>query len=150
MVGSDPQKFKDLAEITELPEERQESCKVDFSTATWSWETLLKPHLRAPDQPKQKIEVIYGEAKGRLAMFAQAFRDIRLLETLADFVGDRYAWPRPFAMEMESCGEVGANWRSRKLKLCYEMAQDFALLYRDYGGKLKAQQQKGNKAKKKQ
>jgi hypothetical protein len=50
----------------------------------------------------------------------------------------------------EDAGDVGANWRSRKLKLCYEMAQDFALLYRDYGGKLKAQQQKGKKTKKKQ
>jgi hypothetical protein len=40
-------------------------------------------------------------------------------------------------MEMLECGEVGANWRSRKFKVCYEMAQEFAETYRDYGGKLK-------------
>lgn len=40
-------------------------------------------------------------------------------------------------MEMVTCGEVGANWHSRKLKICYEMAQDFAELYRDYADKLK-------------
>jgi hypothetical protein len=48
---------------------------------------------------------------------------------LAEAVGDRYAWPQPFVMEMVECGEVGANWRSRNLKICYEMAQDFAELY---------------------
>jgi Putative metallopeptidase len=138
MVGSNPEKFKELAEITKLPEERQRSCKTDFTFMALSWETLLKPHLRAPDKPKQQIEVTYGEAKGDLEVYGQTFRDLKFLETLAEAVGDRFAWPKPFTMEMVSCGEVGANWRSRKLKICYEMAQDFAELYRDYGDKLKA------------
>jgi putative metallopeptidase DUF4344 len=137
MVGSDPIKFKELAELTELPDERQESCKGDFSTVEWSWGTLLKPHLRTLDQPRQEIKVTYGEGKGRLGLFARSFQDIKFLETLADFVGERYKWPNPIAMEMESCGEAGANWRSRKLRVCYEMAQEFVELYRDYGGKLK-------------
>jgi hypothetical protein len=138
MVGSDPSKFKELADMTKMPEERQESCKTDFSTAVWSWETLLKPHLRAADQPRQEIQISYGEAKGPLEGYARAFRDIRFLETLAEYFGDRYAWPKPFVMVMESCGEVGANWRSRKLRICYEMVQDFAELYRDYGSALKS------------
>jgi hypothetical protein len=138
MVGSNPEKFKELAEITKLPEERQQTCKTDFKFMSLSWETLLKPHLRAPDQPKQKVELIYGEGKGKLAAYAQTFRDIKFLETLAEFVGERYNWPRPFVMEMVSCGEVGANWHARKLKICYELAQEFAELYRDYGDKLKS------------
>jgi hypothetical protein len=137
MVGSNPEKFKELADIAKLPEERQQSCKGDFTFMAWSWETLLKPHLRAPDQPKQPIMLIYGVGKGDLAVYAQSFRDIGFLETLAEFVGERYAWPRPFVMEMRSCGEVGASWQSRRLTLCYEMAQEFAELYRDYGDKLK-------------
>jgi hypothetical protein len=132
MVGSNPEKFKELAEITKLPEERQQSCKTDFTFMALSWETLLKPHLRSPDQPKQKVELIYGEGEGKLGAYAQ---------TLAEFV-ERYNWPRPFVMEMVSCGEVGASWRSRKLKLCYEMAQEFAELYRDYGDKLKSANRK--------
>ena len=148
MVGSDPEKFKELGEITGLPEERTRSCKGDYSTATWSWETLLKPHLRTADQPRQKIEIIYGDGKGKLAVFARSFRDIGFLETLADFVGERYAWPNPFVMEMQTCGEPGANWRSRKLRLCYEMAQEFAELYRDYGNKLKASQRNKRKVSK--
>ena len=46
MVGSHPQKFKVLAERAEMPEDRQASGKGDFTFAEWSWETLLKPHLR--------------------------------------------------------------------------------------------------------
>jgi hypothetical protein len=98
---------------------------------------LLKPHARGLEQAKQKIEIIYGEGKGPLKAYAQMFRDIKFLEAFAELVSERYNWPRPFVMEMESCGEVGANWRSRKLKICYEMAREFAELYRDYSDKLK-------------
>jgi putative metallopeptidase DUF4344 len=133
MVGSHPEKFSALAGRAQMPEDRQASCKSDFTFAAWSWESLLKPHLRAPHQPKQKIELSYGEATGKLGVYARTFREIKFLETLADHIGNRYAWPKPFAMEMVECGEVGANWHSRKLKICYEMAQEFAQLYRDYG-----------------
>lgn len=137
MVGSHPEKFTELADRAKMPEDRQQSCKGDFIFAQWSWETVLKPHLRAPDQPRQKIELTYGDAQGKLAVYARTFRDIKFLETLAEHLSERYAWPRPFVMEMVTCGEVGANWHSRKLKICYEMAQDFAELYRDYADKLK-------------
>jgi Putative metallopeptidase len=149
MVGWNQEKFKELADIAKMPEDRQRSCKTDFTFTALSWETLLKPRVRAPDQPKQKIELIYGEAKGPLAPFAKAFRDIKFLETISEAVGDRYAWPQPFVMEMVECGEVGANWRSRKLKICYEMAQEFAELYRDYGDKLGASRRQQKKGKKK-
>jgi Putative metallopeptidase len=147
MVGSHPEKFKELAGRAEMPEDRQASCKGDFTFAEWSWETLLKPHLRASDAPKQKIELTYGEAKGKLGVYARAFREIKFLETLAEHIGERYAWPRPFVMEMVECGEVGANWSSRKLKICYEMAQEFAELYRDYGDKLKISEVSARKKK---
>jgi Putative metallopeptidase len=148
MVGSNPEKFRELADIAKMPEDRQRSCKTDFTFMSLSWETLLKPHLRAPDQPKQKIDITYGDAKGPLAVYAKAFRDMKFLETLAEAIGDRFAWPQPFSMEMVECGEVGANWRSRKLKICYEMAQEFAELYRDYGAKLKPAKPQANKKKK--
>jgi Putative metallopeptidase len=147
MVGSDPEKYKELADIAKLPEERQASCKGDYTFAAWSWETLLKPKLRAPDQPKQSIELTYGEGKGEMDVYARVFRDIRFLETLREYIGERYAWPQPFVMVMETCDEVGANWRSRKLRICYEMAQDFAELYRDYGDALKKTAKRKSKSK---
>jgi hypothetical protein len=48
MVGSDDEKFKDLAKETKLPEERRDACAGDYSSAAYSWDLVLKPHRRAP------------------------------------------------------------------------------------------------------
>ena len=48
MVGSDPEKYKTLAADTELPEQRQASCVYEWKNTSWSWEELLKKHLRSP------------------------------------------------------------------------------------------------------
>jgi hypothetical protein len=134
MVGSDPGKFKDLANETKMPESRQESCKQDYADASWSWDMALMPHRRAPEQPETRIEVVYGEGTGALDIFAQSFRAVRMLETVAERFKADYALPAPFTMEMLSCGSPGARWndKSHKLTLCYEQAFDFAELYRAY------------------
>jgi hypothetical protein len=135
MVGSDDEKFKNLAAETKLPEARQDSCVGDYSNAEYSWRAMLTPHRRAPDQPKTKIDVVYGPAKGRLEFVAQAARSIELLEVVAAGASEELAWPVPFAMEMQTCGFPNARWdlSTHKLTLCYELAADFADLYRDYG-----------------
>jgi hypothetical protein len=78
--------------------------------------------------------VIYGDGEGDLAPYAEAFRSMRLLETFAEYAS-RYAWPAPFTMEMQTCGNVGARWTipTRRLHICYELAQEFLELFRDYG-----------------
>ena len=78
MVGSDKDKFKDLASETKLPEDRQDSCAEDYSDALYAWDLLLKPHLRSPDQPKTKIDVVYGEARDRLEPAARAAQSMPL------------------------------------------------------------------------
>ncbi len=135
MVGTGEDKYKHLAAATKLPKDRQESCAEDFSTASNTWDMTLKPHLRSPDQPKTKIDVVYGDATGKLEPAAQALRAMRLLETVAERMADTYAWPAPFAIEMQSCGYANAQWlpKARKLALCYELAADFGDLYRGYG-----------------
>ena len=140
MVGSDPKKFRHLADESKLPESRRESCGPDYRNASFSWRELLKPHRRGPDQPKTKIEVVYGEAKGKLKIFADSARSMRLLETLADWAADEYVWKAPFTIEMKTCGETGANWSpfTRKVMLCYEMAEELAEVYRKYGKRMKA------------
>jgi hypothetical protein len=134
LVGSDKDKFKELARETKLPEDRQDSCAGEYRKASNSWDLVLKPHLRAPDQPKTKIDVVYGEAKGKLEGAAQTARSIMLLEPVAALLADQLAWPNPFTLEMQSCGFVNAHWAAstHKLTLCYELAADFAELYRDY------------------
>ena len=134
MVGSDPNDFTDLADETKLPNYRQEGCKKDYAKAFTSWNTVLKPHVRQPDQQKTHIDVAYGDGKGNLDGYAKAFRHLRLLETVAEHLENDVAWPAPFTLEMQSCGFINAQWINpdRKLLLCYELAADFAELYRDF------------------
>lgn len=136
MVGTGEDKYQRLAAATKLPKERQQSCAGDFSAASNAWDMALKPHLRSPDQPKTGINVVYGPASGgKLEAVAQALRSMMLLETVAERMADTYAWPAPFAIEMQSCGYPNAQWlpRVRKISLCYELAADFGDLYRGYG-----------------
>ena len=135
MVGSDPVKFRDLAEEKKLPDDRQGSCRRDYRVASRSWEAVLAPHRHVEGQPKTRIDVIYGEGTGQLDVYARMFRDIRFLETIADRVSENLDWKGPLALEMRSCGEVNAYWykKDRKVHICYEMAQEFAELYRDFG-----------------
>ena len=135
MVGSDEDKFKALATEVKLPEERQDTCAGDYSNAAFSWDLLLKPHRRAPDEPKTKIDVVYGPATGRFEIARQAASSIRLLETVADRAASDFVWPMPFTLEMQSCDFPNARWdlSTYKLTLCYELGADFADLYRTYG-----------------
>jgi hypothetical protein len=134
-VGNDPNAMVDLANEMKLPADRRESCKRDFERASSSWHKVLQPHRRQPDEPIVAIETIYGEGKGDLAPYAQSFRTLQLLETVAGFTADELAWPVPFTLEMQSCGFINARWNdeTRKLTLCYELAADFAELGRDFG-----------------
>jgi len=135
MVGADPNRFKDLAEETKLPTDRQQSCSEDYRKAAKSWGVLLQPHVRGADQPKTEIDVVYSETKGKLEIVAQMAHSIRLLDGVAAQSSELVVWPAPFSLEMQTCGFINAKWdrSTRKLTLCYELAEDFAELYRDYG-----------------
>jgi hypothetical protein len=135
MLGADRARFGALADEIRLPQDRQRNCGWDYDTATRSWDRALAPFRRAADQPKAQIDVIYGAAEGALAAYAQALRNLQLLETIAAYAADRFAWAAPIVIEMRSCGEPGAKWviPARRLHICYEMAQDLAQLYRDVG-----------------
>jgi hypothetical protein len=135
MVGSGEDKYQQLADETNLPKDRQKGCAGDFGDAFYGWEASLMPHLRAPDQPKTQIDMVYGEGEGNLDVIAQSLRSIMLLEAVADRAASAYAWPAPFTLEAKTCGYVNAAWDSttHKLTLCYELAADFADLYRVYG-----------------
>jgi hypothetical protein len=134
MVGADPVKFKGLADETKLPESRQETCKDDYAKASRSWEMVLEPHRRAADVPETRIDVVYDDAQGDLDVFARSFRAVRILEAVARRSAADYAWPDPFTLAMRSCGRPAAAWddKIRTLRVCYELAFDFAELYRAY------------------
>jgi hypothetical protein len=135
MIGTGDPKYQSLADETKLPKDRQKSCASDYANGSGSWDAALKPHLRKPDQPKTKIDVIYGEGKGDLDVIADGLKSVGMLEAIAENAASAIAWPEPFTVEAQSCGYLNAAWipDKRKLFLCYELAQDFADLYRGYG-----------------
>jgi hypothetical protein len=140
MVGSDPVKFKEFADITKLPEPRRKTCENDYKKAVSGWDSVLKPFARDPDQPKIKIDVTYGDGEGEYNLYAQAYRSVRLLDVVTARLENVLAWPMPFAVEMQTCGGFNTGWNesTRKLTLCYELAADFVELYRSYNDKLMA------------
>jgi hypothetical protein len=134
MVGSDPAKFKKLADDAKMPEPRRQSCKQDYAKASRSWDMVLAPYRRRPDQPKTKIDIGYGDAKGDFEEFARTFRAIRILERVAEGSASTYVWSAPFTLEMRSCDGPNAGWddETRTVKICYQLAFDFAQLYLAY------------------
>ena len=134
MVGSDPDKFKGLADQMKMPGERQRTCKRDFAKTSEGWQTVLKPWLREAGDPETKIDVVYGDGKGTYDGLANMFRSIRFLETVAANSAARYKWPHPFTLKMESCGRPGTDYddEARTVTICYETPRDFAELYRAY------------------
>jgi hypothetical protein len=135
LFGADAARFKALPEETALPGERLRGCGGDYDRVSRSWDVALMPHRPAADQPKARIDVSYGAAAGDLGAYAQVLRNLRFLQTIAEFAADRVAWRAPILIELRSCREANAAWSAstRTLQLCYEMAQDFAKLYRDFG-----------------
>jgi len=135
MFGSDPEKYRQLAKDTNFPEGRQAACPYEWKNTQWSWEEILKKHLRAPDQPKVEVKVEYEENE-KYAIQERVLRHMGLLEALAAHAADRYAWPKPFTVEAKSCGMANARWRQRVLTLCYELAGEFIHLYTGFSKKL--------------
>ncbi len=138
MVGGDPDRFGKLADMSKMPADRQGDCQGDYSNASWSWEKTLAPHIRTPDQPKTKFNVRYLDSDKYQAL-GRAFRQVRILETLANHLTDRYVWRRPIDFVVLSCGTPNAHYdvATHSLTVCYELAADFGNLYRGYGAKAK-------------
>jgi hypothetical protein len=134
LVGGQPEKFADLATEVKLPEERQGTCQGDFSNASWSWEQVLKPHMRKADDPKTKIAVNYADP-GEYATLAELGRKLQILESVAEWLSNDFTWKRPITLEMQQCGSPGARWEldTKKLIVCYEIIREFIQLHRGYG-----------------
>jgi Putative metallopeptidase len=134
MVGGAPDKFEKLANEVKLPEERQDTCQGDFSNASWSWEQVLKPHMRKPEDPKTEIPVNYAPTK-EYAILSDLGQKLRILEVVAGWLSRDFVWKKPIGLEMQECGSPNARWdlQSKKVIVCYELIREFVQLYRGYG-----------------
>jgi hypothetical protein len=135
MVGSNPEKFAGLANAVKLPAERQRTCQDDYLNAKWSWDQVLEAHLRKPDQPKTEFNIVYGPGNGKYDPHAAVSQQMRLLETIAEGLSGRFVWRAPISLEMQTCGDANARFefRTRKVVVCYELADEFSDLYYRYG-----------------
>ena len=131
MVGGEPEKFTAVADEAKMPKGRQGTCQGDHSNASWSWEKVLKPHRRAANAKKTRINVTYSPGNGEYDVYAKVFKSVKMLEVVAEALSDRFVWREPISLEMKACGEPGANWDipDKKITVCYEIAAEFAALY---------------------
>jgi len=134
LVGGEPEKFAALADEVKLPKERQGTCQGDYSNASWSWEKVLKPHMRKPDDPKTTIKVTYTPST-EYASLAALGEKLKILESVAEWLSKDFVWRRPITLEMQECGSPGARWdlTSQKVIVCYEIIREFVQLHRNYG-----------------
>jgi hypothetical protein len=134
MVGAAPDKFTNLANEVKLPKERQSDCKFEYNNISWSWGEVLKPHKRKPDDPKTKIEVRYNPTK-EFATISELGRKLQILEAVAEWLSEDFAWKTPISLEMDECGSPDTRWIAAKktIVVCYEMIREFVQLHRDYG-----------------
>ena len=75
-----------------LPRTLRRRCGWDYDRASRSWEKVLMPHRPAADAPKPRIDVVYAVATGNLEVYAQVFRNLRFLETIAELAARRFDW----------------------------------------------------------
>jgi hypothetical protein len=135
MVGSNPGKFAGVADAAKLPAERRTTCQDDYLNAKWSWDQVLQSHLRKPDQAKTAINVVYGPGNGQYDSHRAVSQQMKLLETIGETLSDHFAWPAPISLEMQTCGDPNARFefRTKKVIVCYELADEFSDLYGRYG-----------------
>lgn len=134
LVGGAPEKFKGLADEVKLPKERQNTCQFDWSNASWSWEQLLKPHLRKPGDPRTTIKVTYVPS-AEFATLGELGQKLQILETVAEWLSDDFVWKTPISLEMRECGGPNARWipGPKKIEICYELIREFVQLHRAWG-----------------
>jgi hypothetical protein len=134
LVGGAPEKFMKLAREVKLPKERQDTCRFDFSNAEWSWEEVLKPHLRKPEDPETEIKVSYAPTR-EFATLAELGRKLRILESVAAWLSEDFVWKTPISLEMRECGSPGARYlpTTRTIFVCYEIIREFVELHCSFG-----------------
>lgn len=133
MVGADEAAFLGLAQDLGLPDDRIDSCALDYEQASDSWEIVTDPFVRDSDEPAGKISIVYDEAPKSLATLAQSLKSSALMEQVAVELDTFYDLPENVTFRATACGTDNAFWDpdTREVIICYEMLGGFAELYLD-------------------
>jgi hypothetical protein len=133
MVGSDQDKFGDLARDLELPEDRIQNCELDYEQALSAWRAVTDDHLRGDDGSSEQIEIVYEKPTPDHELIEIFLRESELIEEAADDFDTRFNLPNPITFAARNCNEENAFWdpAERELTLCYELMSGVARLYLD-------------------
>ena len=133
MVGSDSQRFAELADVAELPQQRRESCESEYAQVSASWGKLLEPHVRADgdNTPSAAIRVVYTKPPAALSEAASLIRESGLVEEIAKDVESSMLLPNTWTITLQACNESNAYRIAdqRQVVLCYELVQEALEFY---------------------
>lgn len=131
MVGADADAFQDLAEDLALPEDRIDSCALDYEQAADSWEYVTDPYLRQEGTAAGRIRVVHEDAPAELTFLGSFLREAEILETIAEELDTFYDLPENVTFRAAACGEDNAFWDAdtREIIICHELLGGFAELY---------------------
>jgi hypothetical protein len=125
MYGANPDRFKDVADAAELPEERRVRCAGEYEQAKTAWSSILDPHTLADGEAKSVVKVEVEAAPANM-IGAEILKTMELVETSAEFVASTFRLPGPVTFRLKSCGMANAYWNPADLEVvyCYELGQD--------------------------
>jgi Putative metallopeptidase len=134
MVGQDAERFKEFAENSEFPADREAKCANDYEKTRASWDSLLSPNA-ADEGAVSNVDVVYDPpAMPELEPFADWLKEADVLGILKVALADPYNLEDGITFRATSCGEVNAFWnpQTREVTYCYELAEFHAALIAKY------------------
>ncbi len=128
LYGNDPKRYKNIAEVVKLPNERRDSCEIESNENDRSWDGLLDSfwHAEIPEAERTKINVVYEPAKDFADEIAY-LKEIGVLEDLRRIMAEHYKFKPGIRVEAAQCDEANAFWNAeeRRITICYELVADF-------------------------
>lgn len=121
-VGTDEEKYGEIADWAELPGERQESCQDDADLAWQSWDAFRAGIHSDDNAPEPDIALEYGP-EGAFGEERALLEKFQVMTDFRSYLAEEFAWPGPLKLIAEQCGEANAFYdpEGSEIILCYEM-----------------------------
>ncbi len=127
LFGADPQRFQDVADAAELPEERRETCEEESIANQNSWATLLDSIPSGETVPDRNAVTVNYQPTTDYAAELSYVQELRLLEDIAEILALEYGVKPGITVMATECDEANAYWfpADRTLTLCYELVAEY-------------------------
>lgn len=122
LYGLDPDRYGDIADQYEMPQERRETCEEDAGLADDSWAVLLEPYALDVDAPPKPVEVVVDQAaltdQHRMVLIGGGVQELMI-----DYLQTSFDWPQKITLHISACGEANAFYDPAKISvtMCVEM-----------------------------